>query len=149
MSHNWRAEGRLQPCWFQIRGVQQTGMQTRHQRAKNMHIINTSYCHVEILTLHFEVFGSFSKSPSAMGHCCSTLPLVFRYKLHHWWWFYVQLMPGTCARFVYKKIWKQRTCTVNHCCKNNIQHWCDYYLITGNEKYLERVRYDLQALVWD
>lgn len=33
-------------------------------KLKNMHIVNTSYCRVEILTLHFEFFGSFYQAVS-------------------------------------------------------------------------------------
>lgn len=154
MRHNWRAEGRLLPCWVQIRGVQQTGTQTQHQPAKDSHIIYTSWCRIEILTLYFEFFGSVYQAVSlnfTEQHASPlyAAPSVQVQTASLGCWSYGQLMPRTNARFVYKNIWKQCRCIVNHCCKNNIQHWYDYYLITGNEKYLERVRYDLQALVWD
>lgn len=124
MHHNWRAEGCLQPCWFQIRGVQQTGMQTRQPWAKNMPIINTSYCRVEILTLHFEIFGSFYQASSLY-----TAPNVQVQTASLGWWFYGQLMPRTYARLVQKKKWKKCRCIVNHCCKNTVTSSTDMIII--------------------
>lgn len=66
--------------------------------SKKMPIINTSYCRVEILTLHFEIFGSFYQASSL-----HTAPNVQVQTESLGWWFYGQLMPRTYARFVHKK----------------------------------------------